>query len=437
MADTWPVSNGSVGEKSSTEVGYGEGKVDPRLASAAGIGPPLAGSQSTSATGSSAASPSTASSETKSASKETDTKPKSGLTPGEPKDERTKVLDPLLAEVISSIDTFLQSLPGSLSSILSSGLQSLFDKLPGTIQNLLNSTGLTSVLGGMVETLSAELSNAMTELSSKLQSAAGELLSGLGEKISQIPGIGPLFQNFSNSIGDLSTNLNDAFGQMPANIQEISKNVSAQIAPNLRNGIDTNVLGQIPEQIQKQFSNIVEFKDNPVASLINLTGAAKDIQQKILNFLPTNIFGDISSTANVAKKAMDKVITTKPNGNYGLVNSYEKAVANVNNTYTVDNGEVKTVPETFADSLNSVQRQSFETYQRIALDRVDSEFAPQLYEELVLTGYPNTDETKDLYNNLEQDDKDFISLIVQRFKTFLQDSSSGSTLSQDTLSRIG
>jgi len=225
MADTWPVSGGSVGSKGSTETASPRSGGDPRaseesLDAFGGEGAtviPGVGIDERPGANSESATPGSAAEEEAAA---TPPAIRSRLTPStDVLPIRTAIQDILSGDIAITFDSFLQGLQGSLSSILQSGLDGLLSKLPAGISDLLNSTGLTGALSGMVDQLSSGLSNALGQMAGALQGAAQQLASGLGEAISSIPGIGPVFDSFTSNLGALTQNLSTAYSNLSPALQ--------------------------------------------------------------------------------------------------------------------------------------------------------------------------------------------------------------------------
>lgn len=465
MADTWPVNNGSVGQQSSTETASPRSAGDPRTGEAmwAGTGSsanstlaadsntgaeslvafggagatviPGVGIDETPGANSQSATPGTEEEETAAA---TPPAIQSGLTPStDTIAARTSIQDPALSNVEITIDSFLQGLQGSLSSVLQQGLSGLLSKLPGGIQDLLNSTGLTGALSGMVNQLTAGLGDALGKMTSALQGAASQLASGLGNAISNIPGVGPVFDSFTQNLGSFTDTLKTAYTGLPPVLQAGVDGVVTGVGASLLNKVNIPGLPNIDPVLAGSTVAALRFATNPAIDLSNLSDAAKNLHQKIFDQTGSTVFADIAGTARRSSQEMNKVIQQTPTGDYSFVKSIEEAESDVTQTHVIQNGTVINTPQTFVDTLNSVQAQSFETYQRIALDRLDDERAPQLYEELVTNGSPATPTTRELYTNMTVEDRKFFDNIVTRFNNFYASQRSGTTLSQDTANRIG
>lgn len=111
--------------------------------------------------------------------------------------ERTSI-ENLLQEIVQiTPDSFLQGLPGGLSSIIGGAIQGLTNLLPSVMGNLLSTTSLTNVFGNIVGTIGGAVGDALGGLANGLVDAGKTLFADLGGAISNIPGLGPIIQDFS------------------------------------------------------------------------------------------------------------------------------------------------------------------------------------------------------------------------------------------------
>jgi hypothetical protein len=465
MADTWPVSGGSVGSRGSTETASPRSGGDPRTGEAmyAGTGSTVTGTRAADASpgqesldafggegatvipgvgiderpgaNSESAMPGSAAEEEAAA---TPPEIRSRLTPStDVLPTRTGIQDILSGDIAITLDSFLQSLQGSLSSILQSGLDGLLANLPAGISDLLNSTGLTGALSGMVDQLSAGLSDALGQMAGALQGAAQQLASGLGEAISSIPGIGPAFDSFTQGLSGFTENLQNAYNGLAPALQAGVDGLVTGVGANLVNKLNIPGLPNIDPELAGGAVAALRFASNPAVDLGILSDAARGLHEKIFGQTGETVFADVASTARKSANEMNKVVQQSSAGGFEFVKSVEEAQSNVNQTYAVDNGSVVTTPQTFKDTLNSVQLQSFETYQRIALNRLQDDRTPALYEELVTNKAPASPATRELYTNLSTNDRTFLDNLVTRFNNFYASERSGATLSQDTANRLG
>lgn len=337
MADTWPVNNGSVGTQSSTEIGYGEGQVDPRLASAAGIGPTLGGSEPVSNVDTTddarAARTAAASEETP---EETTTVTRAGTTPSaDTVPTRTAIIDPAQSDVVLAPDTFLQSLQGSLSSILNGALNNLLSSLPPVMQDLLNATGLTGALSGLVDQISSTVSQAIGSLTDSLAGAVQHIAGDIGNAITSIPGVGPVIDSFGSAVGNLTENLQAGFAGLPADLQGFVEdqvgNVGASIlrAPNLHS--------IIPNTIQDGILRQLNFPENPVGNLDQIAGAAREMDRAFFPQTGNPIFADLGARANEAGQQLAGIIEQRGQG-FGFRNVPQLAT---NAISQVSNGSIR------------------------------------------------------------------------------------------------
>lgn len=464
MADTWPVSGGSVGSRGSAETAAPRSGGDPRTGEAmyAGTGSTVTGTRTADASpgqeslgafGGEGATviPGVGIDETPGANSATATGANPGAGTGSAAAGSTNAAAASAASTVRdtvvrdtagnpiqiTIDSFLQSLQGSLSSILQSGLQGLLSNLPAGIQDLLNSTGLTGALSGMVDQLSAGLSDALGQMAGALQGAAQQLASGLGEAISSIPGIGPVFDGFTQSLGAFTENLQGAYNNLAPALQAGVDGLITGVGANLVNELNIPGLPRLDPAAAGATVAGLRFATNPAVDLGNLSEAARQIHDRVFQQTGATIFAGIASAASRSSRQMSTVVQQSNEGNYQFVNSVEKAESNANQTYVVENETIVDIPKTFADTLNSVQKQSFETYQRIAFNRIQDARTQFLYEELVTRGEPATPATRELYTNLSTQDRIFIDNLVTRFNNFYASQRSGTTLAQDTANRIG
>lgn len=444
MADTWPVSGGSVGSRGSTETASPRSGGDPRaseesLDAFGGEGAtviPGVGIDERPGANSESATPGSAAEEEAAA---TPPAIRSRLTPStDVLPIRTAIQDILSGDIAITFDSFLQGLQGSLSSILQSGLDGLLSKLPAGISDLLNSTGLTGALSGMVDQLSSGLSNALGQMAGALQGAAQQLASGLGEAISSIPGIGPVFDSFTSNLGALTQNLSTAYSNLSPALQAGVDGLVTGVGANLINKINIPGLPNIDPQLAGGAVAALRFASNPAVDLGNLSDAARSLHEKVFGQTGETVFASVASTARRSANEMNKVVQrSSTGGGYEFVKSVDEAQSNINQTYAIQEGAVVSTPQTFADTLNSVQRQSFETYQRIALNRLQDDRTPALYEELVTSGAPASPATRELYTNLSANDKTFLDNLVVRFNNFYASQRSGANVAQDTANRLG
>ena len=301
MADTWPVNDGGVGTQSSTEIGYGQGQVDPRLASAAGIGPSLAGSPN------STQDTTMEMQQTEAASETPPPETFAGLTPGlEFLAPRTAIQSLTGEGVLLNPDSFLQGLQGSLSSILGGALNNLLSGLPPVMQDFLNATGITGALSGMVEQLSAGLSQALGSISQGLSNAVGHIAGELGNALTSIPGVGPVIEELGNAASGIVSSLQEGFNSLTPELQAIASDavgaVGASVlrSPNLASTISAATSGQILGQMR--------FAENPADGFNRLASAARGADESFFPQTGNPVFADLAARAITAEREFQRVL---------------------------------------------------------------------------------------------------------------------------------
>jgi len=298
MADTWPVNDGGVGTQSSTEIGYGQGQVDPRLASAAGIGPSLGGSPS---------STQAPSSQTEAASETPPPETFAGLTPGlEFLAPRTAIQSLTGEGVLLNPDSFLQGLQGSLSSILGGALNNLLSSLPPVMQDFLSATGLTGALSGMVDQLSAGLSQALGSLSEGLSNAVGHIAGELGNALTSIPGVGPVIEELGNAASGIVSSIQEGFNSLSPELQAIASDAVGAVGasvlrtPNLASAVSTITADRILGEMR--------FAENPADRLNRLASAATGADGSFFAQTGNPVFADLAARARTAETEFRRVL---------------------------------------------------------------------------------------------------------------------------------
>ena len=340
----------------------------------------------------------------------------------------TTILDPTGAEVTITTDSFLQSLQGSLSSIAGAG--GLGGILGGAIQGLLNSTGLTGALGGLVQGLSAGLSNALGGLTQALGNAAQGLMQGLGNAIQSIPGVGPILGNMSNAISGFAGNLSSAYSNLPTAAQAGINGAIAAVGANVVNRLDIPGVPRINPTVAGVATAALKFADNPAAQLNQIATSARELDRKTFGETRDPTFANIASAASRASREMANNTQRDANGNFTLIQDKDQAQASINRTQVVINGELQPASNSFVDNLNSIQLQSFETYDRIIRSRFSSyggtapALAAQAYREYIEFESLRTPDTKLFINTIDYTDAQLIKQLADRFLTFYRSSRS-------------
>jgi hypothetical protein len=224
---------------------------------------------------------------------------------------RTTILDPTKGEVNLIVDSFLQGLAGGLSSILGQGLNNFLGGLPGTVQQLLSSTGLTGALGSALSNFDSALGNALGGMSNALGNMAGKIAGDFGKVIGNIPGVGPVFQGLTKGIGSFSKNLSDAVNGLPSDLQTAISAASAQVGANLIGKAfkKPNIVKDVGVQVARN----IAFKDNPAKQLIDIANSANSMNLKTYKTTGDKIFSQVGQAAKkAAKKFSTKLFKKNP-----------------------------------------------------------------------------------------------------------------------------
>ena len=221
-----------------------------------------------------------------------------------PSTVRTQIVDATSGEVNIIKDSFLQGLAGGLSTIIGQSVNSLLGSLPGTMSNLLSSTGLTGALGSALGAIDGAIGKAVGGLSNALGNVAGKLADGLGGAIASIPGVGPVFEGFTKGVGDFTKNLTGAVNNLPPELKTVVSAASAQVGANLIGKAFKKP--KIAKGIGVQVAKNIVFKDNPVTQCNAIANAAKSCHTKVFKNTGDKVFNEV---ANAAKKAAKKFST--------------------------------------------------------------------------------------------------------------------------------
>ena len=247
-----------------------------------------------------------------------------GTNAANPAEVRTEIQDTTTNAVEYIADSFLQGVQGGLSSIAGSFLGGLLGKLPGVMGDLLSSTGLSGALGSALGAIDGAIGNALGAVSGALGDMAGKLASGLGAAISGIPGVGPVFDQFSRGIGDFTKNLSGAVNGLPTGLQDILSGAAANVGANLVGKIFNKP--NITSKAGKQIAKDIIFKENPVGQLNNMASLAKKIDKKTFKTTNDPAFANMATACKrCAKKFRTKLV--KKNNGFG-VSVEEKAKEN-------------------------------------------------------------------------------------------------------------
>lgn len=252
---------------------------------------------------------------------------------------RTAILDPAKANVTIMVDSFLQGLAGSLSSIGGIG-GILGSAMQGALGSLLSSTGLSGALGKVTEGLNGALSGALSNMSSALGNVAGNLVNGLGNAISNIPAIGPAFNQFTQGVGNFMNNVNNAFNSLPTDAQQIVSGISRNIGANL---VDRALNKRSTNRTQNEtVVKNLEFQDNPTGQLRDIAVACTMMDKKVYKETQDPVFGILSNAANKAAEEMERSTFIKNNGTYGLRRQTQEEL--VENIQKCVDGQIVEIP---------------------------------------------------------------------------------------------
>ena len=247
-----------------------------------------------------------------------------GTNAANPAEVRTEIQDTTTNAVEYIADSFLQGVQGGLSSIAGSFLGGLLGKLPGVMGDLLSSTGLSGALGSALGAIDGAIGNALGAVSGALGDMAGKLANGLGAAISGIPGVGPVFDQFSRGIGDFAKNLSGAVNGLPTGLQDILSGAAANVGANLVGKIFNKP--NITSKAGKQIAKDIIFNENPVGQLNSMASLAKQIDKKTFKTTNDPAFANMATACKrCAKKFRTKLV--KKNNGFG-VSVEEKAKEN-------------------------------------------------------------------------------------------------------------
>jgi hypothetical protein len=356
---------------------------------------------------------------------------RSGTLPTDsPAAARTSIQDPTQADVEITVDSFLQGLQGSLSS-LAQGISGL---LGGAMQQLMSSTALSGALGGLMSGLSEGLGKALGGLANALGDAANGIMTGLGNAIQSIPGVGPVLSNMTNAIGDFAGNISKGFDNLPQGVQAGVNGAIAATGAALLN--KTNIgLPKISPAIAGTVVASLTMADNPAAQLRQIASTAKEVDRKTFGETKDPRFANIASAATKAAKEMEKNIQRNDNGDFQMNRNPERASADIQKTQVIRNGAIVETTNTFVDNLNDIQLQSYQTYQRILKGKFAvygsdaQQLANQAYNEYIEYEQLVTPETKSFILLVKPKDAKTIKDLANRFLTFYRSSKSRYTMS--------
>lgn len=238
-----------------------------------------------------------------------------GTNAANPAEVRTEIQDATTNTVDYIKDSFLQGLQGGLSSIAGSALGGILGKLPGVMGDLLSSTGLSGALGSALGAIDGAIGNAIGAVSGALGDMAGKLAGGLGAAISGIPGVGPVFDQFSRGVGDFTKNLSGALNSLPPDLQKVLGGAAAQVGANLVGKIFNKP--RVTSKAGKQIAKDIIFNDNPVGQLNNMASLAKQIDKKTFKTTNDPTFANVATACKRCAKKFGTKLVKKNNG-YGI-----------------------------------------------------------------------------------------------------------------------
>lgn len=345
----------------------------------------------------------------------------------------TAIFDAADQGVEITIDSFLQSLQGSLSSIAGAGgIKGLLGSLAS---NLLGSTGLTGALGGLVQGVSEGLSNALGGLTSALGNAATGIMQGLGSAIESIPGVGPALTGMSNAISGFADNLSGAYKNLSPGLQAGVNGAIAAVGANVVNKLDIPGLPRINPTIAGAATAAISFSNNPIAQLNEIATSARKLDRSVFKQTGDTTFANVSSAASRAAKEMQQNVQRDTNGNYQIIKDSDEAAADLQRTGVVNNGEIQPVSNSFFDNLNSIQAQSLKTYENIITSKFSSygesaaTTAITAYREYIEFGKLKTPATRNLLTQVTAQDSNLIKQFADRFLLFYRSDRSRYTMS--------
>ena len=293
-AEAWPVNNGSVGKKGSANA------YDPMTDPYAEPGRPGGMNENKPAPGASSSKP----------------VPESSKSPytGEEKKRvvGTKIQDITLEEVFQTIDTFLKSAGGGfgqLGGLLAGGLSGILDKVGGVVSQLLSTTSLTNVFGGIVNNIVPAIGQAIQGFTDAIGEVAGPLFKGITNTLdTALPGLGSALNNFGGAIGQLGNNISAGYNALPEVLKTgVTSAVAGAVAGKFTSidpGLAAGVVGAI------------RFADNPVGHLNEVKAAAQTLTNVLGNTLPdvNNGLQKVIQSSNNAGTQLGQIITPTDNG---------------------------------------------------------------------------------------------------------------------------
>lgn len=249
----------------------------------------------------------------------------------------TAIQDVLGNIINQTADSFLQSLPGSLSQIIGGAVKSLSGLLGGVMQNLLSSTALTSTLGDVIGSVSGAIGNAVGEVAGALTDVAGTLFTGLGNVISEIPGMAPIVQDFSSAVKGLGNTISTAYKGLDPVLKTA---VDASIAGVGAKLLDKAGLPSINPGTAAAIAGTISFVNNPASGFGALASTSRAMDEKIFEKTGNSTFGNLAAKADFAAKEFEKVLTVDNTGSFILSNTPAKLIDEVRSVTNSTLGDV-------------------------------------------------------------------------------------------------
>ncbi len=267
----------------------------------------------------------------------------------------TAIQDVLGNLINQTADSFLQSLPGSLSQIIGGAVKSLSGLLGGVMQNLLSSTALTSTLGNVISTVSGAIGGAVKDVAGALTDVAGTLFTGLGNVISEIPGMAPIVQDFSTAVKGLGNTISTAYKGLDPVLKTA---VDASIAGVGAKLLDKAGLPSINPGTAAAIAGTISFVNNPANSFSSLASTSRAMDDKIFEKTGDSTFGNLAAKAEFAAQEFEKVLTVDSTGSFILNNTPAKLVDEVRSVTNNTLGDVlpKDVIRAFTGTIFSNER---------------------------------------------------------------------------------
>jgi hypothetical protein len=183
-------------------------------------------------------------------------------------------------------------------------------------------------------------------VSGALGDMAGKLANGLGAAISSIPGVGPVFNQFTKGVGEFTKNLTGALNGLPPNLKGALSNAAFNVGATLVGKLTNK--SRISSSVGKNITNNISFNDDPRAQLNNMANLAKQIDRKTFKNTNDPAFANMASACKKCAKQFGTRLVKK-NNLYGI--SIQQKVVEETVLGVVVNGQVFTMRSTEFDRL--------------------------------------------------------------------------------------